>query len=207
MIKGGANPAPMPVSPPVKRRSRAVVRLPWRNPQVPAAALGGGDGRGTSQGVAGRFIPGVAFFRSFDWAATGGTVAVHLALVGLALFWLVPVSVPARLDEDIGLPMDIQCPALAERSGADSGRAASPRALPMLAAPAAGGDLIGGALQTSGEESLPWADSADWPAPGSLTGGGFDGVPPTESGLGLQPARKADGANARRAAGVLSIAV
>ena len=50
--------------------------------------LGGGVARRVSVGE---------FIRSGRWLAAGGTVAVHLALAGLALFWLVPVSVmPAQ---------------------------------------------------------------------------------------------------------------
>lgn len=186
---------------PVRRRSRAMVRLPWRNPGPPPVGPAGGGGGGASRRGGGRRGAVVEFIRSGRWMAAGGTVAVHLALVGLALFWLVPVSVPAGPDEDGGLPLDIQCTTLAAQADAGAGQGARPRALPMLAAPAGSGSAIGPALEAADEELVVWTDSAAWPAPGSLTGGGFDGVPPDESGLGLQPARKAEAASARRQAG------
>ncbi len=186
----------MPAPPAGKRRSRAVVRLPWRGPPAPTADLAGEVGGGVARRVSvGEFI------RSGRWLAAGGTVAVHLALAGLALFWLVPVSVPAGPDEDGGLPLDIQCSTLAMQADAGSSQGAAPRALPTLAAPAGSGNSIGPALQTAEEKSLVWGDSAAWPAPGSLTGGGFDGAPPKEGGLGLQPADKAEEATASPQAG------
>ncbi len=201
MILAGPPTARMLAAAPVRRRSRAMVRLPWRNPGPPPADPAGGDGGGTSRRGGGGAISVVEFIRSGRWMAVGWTVAVHLALVGLALFWLVPVSVPAGPDEEDGLPLDIQCTTLAAQADAGSSQGAVPRALPMPAAPAGSRNSIGAALQTAEEKSVVWADSSDWPAPGSLTGGGFDGVPPEESGLGLQPARKAEAANAHRQAG------